>query len=96
MGVYNSKKIQSGIQCIQFRVFHDADRVVDDAGRVVDDADRVFELAEQAGIAITQLRQQRSSLEDVFLRAVGAKAHTGSDSISPDRVENRNLLEERP
>jgi ABC-2 type transport system ATP-binding protein len=60
------------------------------------DADRVFGVAQQAGIAITQLRQQRSSLEDVFLRAVGAKPHTGSDSNAPNRGENRDLMEERP
>ena len=40
------------------------------------DADRVFELAQQAGVAITHLSQQRSSLEEVFLRAVGATPQT--------------------
>ena len=49
------------------------------------DADRVFELAQQAGVGITQLRQQRSSLEEVFLRAVGA---TPSAADSPPLVED--------
>ncbi|MAG63574.1 hypothetical protein CMO84_08640 [Candidatus Woesearchaeota archaeon] len=58
------------------------------------DADRVFELAEQAGVAITQLRQQRSSLEDVFLRAVGVVPDTGSATdASPPRGHGDDLLE---
>ena len=60
------------------------------------DADRVFELAQQAGVVITQLRQQRSSLEDVFLRAVGAKAPTGSESESSDPAGNSTLLKRQP
>jgi hypothetical protein len=60
------------------------------------DADRVFELAQQAGVVITQLRQQRSSLEDVFLRAVGAMAPAGSDSESSDSAGNPTLLKRQP
>ncbi len=43
------------------------------------DADQVFDLAHQAGVAITQLSQQRSSLEEIFLRAVGVTPATHQD-----------------
>ena len=39
------------------------------------DADRVFELAQQAGVATTHLSQQRSSLEEVLLRAEIGRPH---------------------